>query len=79
MVYEVRRAVPSIPIIGMGGVMTGTDALEFMMAGANAVGVGTAIFADPQCLLKIPQQMQEWLDDHGVADVNEIVDSLEHP
>lgn len=79
MVYEVRRAVPSIPIIGMGGIMTGTDALEFMMAGANAVGVGTAIFADPQCLLKIPQQMQEWLDDHGVADVNEIVDSLEHP
>ena len=78
MVHEVRRALPSIPIIGMGGVMNGHDALEFMVAGANAVGVGTAIFADPNCLTRIPQEMNQWLDDHGIRDVNEIVNTLQH-
>lgn len=77
MVYEVHQAVPKVPVIGMGGVTNGIDALEFMMAGARAVGVGTAIFADPQCLLRIPDEMNRWLDAHGVGDVNEIVGTLE--
>jgi len=72
MVYEARQAV-KVPIIGMGGVRTAEDAIEFMMAGANAVGVGTAIFSNPHCLLDIIDGMDAWLDRHGVADVSAIV------
>jgi dihydroorotate dehydrogenase (NAD+) catalytic subunit len=72
MVYEARRAV-SVPIIGMGGIRTGLDALEFLMAGANAVGVGTAIFSDPGCLLRIPEEISDWLDRHGCHSVEEII------
>lgn len=77
MVYEVHCAVPNIPLIGMGGVMNGIDALEFMMAGATAVGVGTAIFRDPRCLLTIPQEMDRWLDAHNIANVTDIIGTLE--
>lgn len=72
MVHEARQAV-SVPIIGMGGICTAADAIEIMMAGANAVGVGTAIFSNPNCLLEIVDGMEAWLDQHGVADVNDIV------
>ena len=72
LVYEARQAV-KVPIIGMGGVRTAEDAIEFMMAGANAVGVGTAIFSNPHCLLDIINGMDAWLDRHGVADVAAIV------
>ena len=72
MVYEARQAV-SVPIIGMGGICSGADALEFLMAGANAVAVGTAIFADPGCLTRIPREIGDWLDAHGVAAVSEII------
>lgn len=72
MVYEARQAV-DVPIIGMGGVRTAEDAIEFMMAGANAVGVGTAIFSNPHCLLDIIDGMDAWLDRHGIADVSSIV------
>lgn len=77
MVYEAHQAVPNTPIIGMGGVRNGLDALEFMMAGATAVGVGTAIFSNPRCLLAIPEEMEQWLDAHGVASVEEIIGTLE--
>lgn len=77
MVYEAHQAVPNTPIIGMGGVRNGLDALEFMMAGATAVGVGTAIFSNPRCLLAIPEEMEQWLDAHGVASVGEIIGTLE--
>ena len=77
MVYEAHQAVPNTPIVGMGGVQNGHDALEFMMAGATAVGVGTAIFANPKCLLEIPEEMNRWLDAHGVASVREIIGSLQ--
>ncbi len=72
MVYEARQAV-KVPIIGMGGVRTAEDAIEFMMAGANAVGVGTAIFSNPHCLLDIIDGMDAWLDRHGIADVSSII------
>ncbi|NLF92828.1 MAG: dihydroorotate dehydrogenase [Oligosphaeraceae bacterium] len=75
MVYEARRAV-SVPIIGMGGIRDAADALEFMVAGANAVAVGTAIFSNPMCLLEIPAGISAWLDRHGCSSVNEIVDTL---
>ncbi len=76
MVHEVHQAVPGTSIIGMGGITNGIDALEFMVAGATAVGVGTAIFANPQCLLEIPRQMNEWLDAHGIATAAELVGTL---
>lgn len=76
-VYEAHQAVPQIPIIGMGGVFNGLDALEFMMAGATAVGVGTAIFVNPRCLLQIPREMEEWLDAHGVKKVADLIGTLQ--
>lgn len=75
MVYEAAHAV-KIPVVGMGGIMTGRDALEFMMAGARAVQVGTANFADACAMPRIIREMNEWLDAHKIANVNEIVDTL---
>ena len=72
MVYEARQAV-DVPIIGMGGITTAEDAIEFMMAGANAVGVGTAIFSSPTAPLAIVDGMNAWLDRHGIASVSDIV------
>lgn len=72
MVNEVFHAV-HIPIIGLGGIMTAEDAIEFMMAGARAVEVGTANFVDPTVTMKIEKGLNEWLDHHGVDDINEIV------
>lgn len=75
MVYEAAHAV-KIPVIGMGGIMSGKDALEFMCAGAKAVQVGTANFVNTLAMPKIIREMNEWLDSHGINDVNEIVDTL---
>jgi dihydroorotate dehydrogenase (NAD+) catalytic subunit len=76
MVHEVRQAV-DVPIIGMGGVRNAEDAIEFMLAGADAVGVGTAIFSDPGCLLSIVAGMQEYLTRHGVDCVCDLVGAVE--
>lgn len=76
MVYEAAHAV-KIPVIGMGGIMTGKDALEFMCAGAKAVQVGTANFADVNAMPRIIKEMDEWLNAHNIQDVNEIVDTLQ--
>ena len=75
MVYEASHAV-SIPVIGMGGIMTGKDALEFMCAGARAVQVGTANFVDANAMPRIISEMNAWLDAHGIGSVNEIVNTL---
>lgn len=75
MVYEAAHAV-KIPVVGMGGIMTGRDALEFMCAGAKAVQVGTANFADALAMPRIIREMNDWLDKHNIASVNEIVDTL---
>lgn len=75
MVYEAAHAV-KIPVVGMGGIMSGRDALEFMMAGAKAVQVGTANFADATAMPRIISEMNAWLDKHNIASVNEIVDTL---
>ena len=77
MVYEVRQRLPHTPIIGMGGVRTAEDALEFLVAGADAVGVGTAIFANPRCLVEIPDGMSRWLDAHGIATAREMTGTLQ--
>ena len=75
MVYEAAHAV-KIPVIGMGGITSGEDALSFMMAGARAVQVGTANFTNANAMPEIISQMNAWLDSHNIAGVNEIVDTL---
>ena len=72
MVHQVARAV-NIPVVGLGGIMNATDAIEFLMAGATAIEVGTANFIDPSVTMKIIDGMNQWLDDHHVADVNDII------
>ncbi|OGV68442.1 MAG: dihydroorotate dehydrogenase B catalytic subunit [Lentisphaerae bacterium RIFOXYB12_FULL_65_16] len=78
MVYEVRRAV-TVPIIGMGGIASAEDAVEFILAGANAVAVGTAIFRDPTVLVRIVDGLNGYLDAHGYASVQDLVGRLELP
>ncbi|WP_296953439.1 dihydroorotate dehydrogenase [uncultured Dialister sp.] len=75
MVWQVSKAV-HIPVCGLGGVMTGTDVVEFMMAGASTVQVGTANLADPSAMGRIVNELDEWCDKNNVRDVNEIVGTL---
>jgi dihydroorotate dehydrogenase (NAD+) catalytic subunit len=72
MVYDVARAV-RIPVIGCGGIRSGEDAVEFLMAGATAVQVGTATFANPRALLDVIEGLEAWLTENGVEDVREII------
>lgn len=72
MVYQVARAV-QIPVVGLGGIMTAEDALEFLMCGATAIEIGTANFIDPAVTIKVRDGINAWLDSHGISDVNEIV------
>lgn len=72
MVWQVAKAV-NVPVVGLGGIMNATDAIEFLMAGATAIEVGTANFIDPSVTMKIIDGMNQWLDDHHVADVNDII------
>ena len=76
LVHDVYNAV-DVPIIGMGGIQSGADAVEFMLAGADAIAVGTAIFADPYAPLKIIDEINEYLDKHGVKSVKDIIGQLE--
>ena len=75
-VWKVSRVVP-VPIIGVGGVTKGTDAIQYMMAGARLVAVGTAALRDPRAPDRILSEIQNWCEKHSVRDVNEIVGSLE--
>lgn len=75
MVWQVANAV-SIPVVGLGGIMNATDALEFLMAGATAIEIGTANFIDPTVTVKVIEGMETWLDRHGVSDVNDIIGTL---
>ncbi len=77
MVWQVARAV-SIPVIGIGGIATAEDALEFMVAGATAVQVGTATFTRPDAMLRILDGMRAWLQAERVDDVRDIVGTLRH-
>ena len=76
MVYQVRRAV-KLPIIGMGGITTGEDAVEFLLAGADAVSVGTAGIVDPYAWIKVRNGINDYLDKNGYESVNDIVGKLE--
>lgn len=75
MVYQVSKAV-TIPVIGIGGIMTGTDAIEFLLAGASAVQVGTANFIYPDACIRILEGIEAYLDRHNIQDVNELIGGL---
>ena len=75
MVYQVRQAV-DVPIIGMGGIRTGRDIVEMMLAGANAVAIGTACFADPMAPIKALHELDEFCDSHGVKSVTELTGAV---
>lgn len=72
-IWQVRAALPGVPIIGMGGVMTGRDALELMLAGASMVSVGTAIFHDPSACARILRELDEELARRGIGRVSQVV------
>jgi len=72
MVWQVAHAV-NIPVIGLGGITCANDALEFLMAGAKAIEVGTANFLDPTVTVKIVEGLEEYCNRHGINDINEII------
>lgn len=72
MVWQVAKAV-KVPIIGMGGIMTADDAIEFLLAGAHAVSVGTANFVNPRAVVEIAEGIKDYLASHGLTDVNNLV------
>jgi dihydroorotate dehydrogenase (NAD+) catalytic subunit len=76
MVYETARAV-SIPIIGMGGITTPEDVVEYLLAGATAVEVGTASYADPRAVESIARGLESWCRGHGVERVASLTGALE--
>jgi dihydroorotate dehydrogenase (NAD+) catalytic subunit len=76
IVAEVTRALPGVPVVGTGGVSSGTDAVEMLIAGASAVGVGTATFADPRAVNRIHDEVVAWCDAHGVGRVEDLVATL---
>ncbi len=76
MVYQVAKAV-KIPVVGLGGISTAKDALEFLMAGATAIEIGTANFLDPAVTVKVRDGINDWLDQHGCKDIHEIIGCLE--
>ena len=75
-VWQVAKAV-NIPVIGLGGIMTAHDAIEFLLAGASAIEIGTANFIDPAVTVKVANGISDWLDQHGCSSVAEIVGQLE--
>lgn len=72
MVLQVAKAI-KLPVVGLGGIMTAKDAIEFMMCGATAIEIGTANFIDPTVTIKVRNGINEWLDAHGVESVTDIV------
>ncbi len=76
MVYDVAHAV-KIPVIGLGGISSAADAIEFLMCGATAIQIGTANFVDPTVTIKVIEGLDSWLDAHGCQSVYEIIGVLE--
>ena len=72
-VYDCRAAFPDAAIVGVGGVTRGVDAVELMMAGANAVQVGTATFADPRAPARVLAELRAWCQRHGVQRIDELI------
>jgi len=75
MVWQVAKAV-KVPVIGIGGIMSAIDALEFILAGATAVQVGTASFVNPGAAQEIAQGMEQWLAQRGISDLRSLIGAL---
>ena len=75
MVWQVANAV-KVPVIGMGGIEKWQDAIEMMMAGANAIQIGAAMFYNPMAPVQVIEGMRKWLEDNHIEDINEIVGSV---
>jgi len=71
-------SVTSIPVVASGGIMSGEDVVEFLMAGATAVQVGTATFRDPEAPWRILRELTAWCEDHGVTDIHELIGAARH-
>ena len=76
-VYQIRKALPNIPIIGMGGIRNGRDAIEFFAAGANAISVGTTVFNDPEACVRIHDETAEILQEKGIRSLSEIISAAQ--
>ncbi len=76
MVWQ-AASVAKVPLVGVGGIMNSKDALEFIIAGATAVQVGTANFVDPDAAAKVAAGIEDFMEEHGIGDINELVGSLE--
>ncbi len=72
-VHDVYAAMPELPIVGVGGVAGGVDAVELLLAGAAAVQVGTAVFADPRVLTRVRRELEQWCAAHGVPRIHELI------
>lgn len=77
VVHDVTTALPGVPVIGTGGITTGVDAVEMLLAGATAVGVGTATFLDPRAPLRILDELVAWCADHGVTRIADLTGALD--
>ena len=78
-VWQVHAALPDVPILGMGGIRTGLDALEFLLAGASAVSVGTTVFGDPSAPVRILRELEQALADRGIARLSDVVGLAHRP
>ena len=76
MVWQVAKAV-KIPVVGLGGIMNATDAIEFFLAGASAIEIGTANFIDPTVTIKVIDGINDYLERHGFKSIRDIVGALE--
>jgi dihydroorotate dehydrogenase (NAD+) catalytic subunit len=74
-IFDVRSRLPRLPIIGVGGISNGKDAIEMMMAGASCIQVGTATFADPRAAMRIDREMRLWAEKKGVSNWSEVVNA----
>ena len=72
-IYQVHAAIPNLPILGMGGIRTGHDALEFIAAGASAVSIGTAVFGDPSAPWRIATELGQELQARGYDSLREVI------
>jgi dihydroorotate dehydrogenase (NAD+) catalytic subunit len=77
VVHDVTTALPGVPVIGTGGIASGTDAVEMLLAGATAVGIGTATFLDPRAPLRILDELVAWCASHGVTRVADLTGALD--
>ena len=75
-VYECRKAFPEAPIVGVGGVSTGEDAVELMVAGAHAVQVGTATFAEPRAAARVLEEVERWCRRHDVGRIVDLIGAV---